>query len=68
MVDREDAERAVRALRMVIAGLAEQVTDMVATPDAADRPARIAALGQLQSLGRDIAVAAEAATMVLQRS
>lgn len=68
MVDREDAERAVRALRMVIAGLAEQVTDTVATPDAADRPARIAALEQLQWLGRDIAVAAEAATIALQRS
>ena len=68
MVDDKEADNAIRALRMVIAGLAEQVTDTVATPELVDRSARIAALEKLQSLGRDIAVMAEAATITLRRS
>lgn len=67
MVDENDIETATTALRMVIAGLAEQVIERVALPEPGAVEQRIAAYDELTRLGRDIALAADAAAMTLRR-
>ena len=67
MVDSENAEAAAIALRMVIAGLAEQILEAVATPEAGTAAFRITALRELAELGRDIATAGETAAIALRR-
>lgn len=68
MVDEEDAERAVEALKMVLAGLPEEALELISDTwpsDLADRGAR---LQRLAALGRDLAIGADAAAMALERA
>lgn len=53
---------------MVIAGLPEQMLDLVAAPEPDPMARRIAALEELARLGRDIALTAESATVALRRT
>jgi len=66
IVDSENAEAAAKALRMVIAGLAEQTLEAVATPEPGAIADRVTSLEELADLGRDIAMAANAAAMALR--
>lgn len=68
MVDDEMAERAYVALKMIVGDLAARAMDFGA--DAAPPTARlkVVELQTIASIGRDIALAADAAAMVLQRA
>jgi hypothetical protein len=68
MINGDDTDRAVSALMMVIAGLAEGIIDHVANtqPDTPDgRVSRLRAIG---AAGTDIAAAASIAAIMLERS
>jgi hypothetical protein len=68
MINGDDTDRAVSALMMVIAGLAEGIIDHVANtqPDTLDgRVSRLRAIGAADT---DIAAAAGVAAIMLERS
>ena len=67
MVDDESAEAAYDALKMVIAGLAEQALEMAAASSPPMAEGRIAEMVALAQIGRDLAMAAETAAMALAR-
>ena len=68
MVDDESAEGAYAALKMVIAGLAEDVLELAAARPPTTARERIAEMSQMAQAGRDLALAANAAGMALARA
>ena len=68
MVDREDADKAANALGMVIAGLAEDILEHVANARPKELDERLSQLRSIAASGTDIAVAANAALISLERS
>jgi hypothetical protein len=68
MIHGDDTDRAVSALMMVIAGLAEGIIDHVANtqPDTLD--GRVSRLRVIGVFGTDIAAAASVAATTLERS
>lgn len=68
MVDDENAEAAYNALKMVIAGLAEQVLELAAANSPATAQGRISEMNSQAQAGRDLALAAHAAAMALARA
>ena len=68
MVDDENAEAAYNALKMVIAGLAEQVLELAAANSPATAQGRISEMSSQAQAGRDLTLAADAAAMALARA
>lgn len=68
MVEEGDAERAVSALMMVIAGLAEEIIEHVASAQPDALGARVARLLAIAASGTNIAAAADVAASLLERT
>jgi hypothetical protein len=68
MVDDESAEAAYDALKMVIAGLAEQALELAAASSPATAQGRVAEMRRLTGIGEDLSLAAGAAAMALGRA
>ena len=68
MVDDESAEAAYDAIKMVIAGLAEQALELAAASSPATAQGRIAEMRRLTGIGQDLALAGGAAAMALARA
>ena len=66
MVAGDEAEKAATMLRMVIAGIAEDVIEMVASSTPKELTGHIAVLERLARNGDDIALAARSAASALE--
>ena len=64
MVSHEDLEAASSSLRMVIAGLAEEVLDWVATPDPPAHEARTHNLQKANTVAEDLALVTSVLVML----
>lgn len=68
MVEDGDAERAVSALMMVSAGLAEEIIERVATAQPHAPDDRVASMRAVAAFGREITAAADVAASLLERA
>lgn len=68
MVHPDEAEAAVAALRTISSGLAEELLDWLASPNAQDAEQRLTQVRQLVELASDLLTIASALQIVVRRT